>query len=305
MRNCSIDSTLVTCRYQAYDITAMRSLFSHRMTSHVQLLKPAGCSVVSAMDYYTILAVPILIAILWHFTANLSRTSHPHFTNKSILLLIAHPDDEAMFFSPTLLALTAPNSGNHVKILCLSNGNADGLGKTREKELKASGETLGLRSRDDILVLGSPDFVDGMKTVWEVEKIAEVLSQAFSPPQQKGKEQKTTDRPKATIDVLITFDHFGVSSHPNHIALYHGARHWLNELIKGKPGWRYPVELHTLTSISITRKYVSRLPSARCRRSRGCWRASCNCGRRGPCHWRWNILLRSSLRFRLRSGRQL
>ncbi|KAI4272018.1 MAG: hypothetical protein LQ337_005599 [Flavoplaca oasis] len=209
------------------------------------------------MDYYTILAIPILISTLWLLTANLSRTSHPHFTNKSIVLLIAHPDDEAMFFSPTLLALTAPNSGNHIKILCLSNGNADGLGKTREKELIASGQILGLRSRDDILVLDSPDFVDGMNTVWEVEKVAQVLRQAFSPQQKKGKEQKTTDGPKATIDILITFDRFGVSSHPNHIALYHGARHWLNELMKGKQGWRCPVELHLLTSISITRKYIS------------------------------------------------
>ncbi|KAL8893424.1 MAG: hypothetical protein Q9192_005282 [Flavoplaca navasiana] len=209
------------------------------------------------MDYYTILALPILISALWLFTANLSRTSHPNFTNKSIVLLIAHPDDEAMFFSPTLLALTAPGSGNHVKILCLSNGNADELGKTREKELVASGQILGLRGRDDILVLDSPDFVDGMNTVWEVEKVGEVLSQAFSPQPQKGREQKRTDGPKATIDVLITFDRSGVSSHPNHIALYYGAKHWLNELMKGKQGWRCPVELHTLTSISITRKYVS------------------------------------------------
>jgi len=42
--------------------------------------------------------------------------------NKRICLLIAHPDDEAMFFAPTVLALTEPALGNHVKILCLSSG---------------------------------------------------------------------------------------------------------------------------------------------------------------------------------------
>ncbi|KAL8648746.1 MAG: hypothetical protein Q9226_005869 [Calogaya cf. arnoldii] len=210
------------------------------------------------MEYYTILAIPILISTLWLFTANLSRTSHPHLTNKLIVLLIAHPDDEAMFFSPTLLALTAPDSGNHVKILCLSNGNADSLGKIREKELVASGETLGLRSRDDILVLDCPDFIDGMKTIWDVEKVADVLSQAFSSPQQqKHKDHMAADAPKATIDVLVTFDRFGVSHHPNHIALYYGAKSWLNRLMEGKRGWRCPVELHTLTSISIVRKYLS------------------------------------------------
>ena len=52
-----------------------------------------------------------------------SAAAHfPTLRNKRICLLIAHPDDEAMFFAPTLLALTAPETGNHVKILCLSKG---------------------------------------------------------------------------------------------------------------------------------------------------------------------------------------
>ncbi|KAI4132631.1 MAG: hypothetical protein LQ338_000571 [Usnochroma carphineum] len=208
------------------------------------------------MDIYTTLAVPILISTLWLLTANLSRSSNPHFTNKRICLLIAHPDDEAMFFSPTLLALTDPNSGNHVKILCLSNGNADGLGQVREKELMASAETLGLRSHEDVLVLDTQDFVDGMHTRWDVEKIAEVLRQAFGGRTER-KRDTDVDAPTATIDVLVTFDRYGVSSHPNHSALYYGAKAWLNGLMKGKDGWRCPVELHTLTSVSIMRKYVS------------------------------------------------
>ncbi|KAL8710039.1 MAG: hypothetical protein Q9220_005310 [cf. Caloplaca sp. 1 TL-2023] len=207
------------------------------------------------MELYTALAIPILISTLWLLTANLSRTAHPQFTNKSIVLLIAHPDDEAMFFSPTLLALTDPAVGNHVKILCLSNGNADGLGQIREKELIASAQALGLRTRDDVLVLDSPDFVDGMNTKWETEKVAEVLSQAFSPISMK--KRGDDGAPKATINVLITFDRHGVSSHPNHIALHNGAKRWLSDLMKGKEGWRCPVELHTLTSVSIGRKYIS------------------------------------------------
>lgn len=46
----------------------------------------------------------------------------PTLEDKRICLLIAHPDDEAMFFAPTVLALTKPETGNHVKILCLSSG---------------------------------------------------------------------------------------------------------------------------------------------------------------------------------------
>lgn len=208
------------------------------------------------MDVYTYLAIPILICTLWLFTANLSRSSHPHFTNKRICLLIAHPDDEAMFFSPTLLALTHPETGNHIKILCLSNGNATGLGQLREKELMASAEILGLRSGEDVLVLDSPDFVDGMDTKWDTEKIAEVLRQAFG-GQMAKKKDTDGDAPTATIDVLVTFDRHGVSRHPNHTALYRGAKVWLSGLMQGKEGWRCPVELHTLTSISIFRKYLN------------------------------------------------
>ncbi|KAI4173901.1 MAG: hypothetical protein LQ343_002669 [Gyalolechia ehrenbergii] len=207
------------------------------------------------MELYTALAIPILISTLWILTANLSRSSHPHFTKQRICLLIAHPDDEAMFFSPTLLALTDPNAGNHVKVLCLSNGNADGLGQVREKELISSAKILGLRGPEDVLVLDSPDFVDGMDTRWDVKKIAEVLRRAFSP--QNEKKGKSGDTPTATIDMLITFDCYGVSGHPNHIALYHGAKEWLRGLMKGREGWRCPVELHTLTSVSVLRKYVS------------------------------------------------
>jgi N-acetylglucosaminylphosphatidylinositol deacetylase len=51
-----------------------------------------------------------------------ASTAQSTIKNKRVCLLIAHPDDEAMFFSPTVLALTRPENGNHVKILCLSTG---------------------------------------------------------------------------------------------------------------------------------------------------------------------------------------
>jgi N-acetylglucosaminylphosphatidylinositol deacetylase len=44
------------------------------------------------------------------------------------LFVISHPDDEAMFFFPTLAALSKRCD---VTVLSLSNGGADGLGRTR------------------------------------------------------------------------------------------------------------------------------------------------------------------------------
>ncbi|KAL9037801.1 MAG: hypothetical protein Q9214_005542 [Letrouitia sp. 1 TL-2023] len=214
------------------------------------------------MDFYIILAIPILLPSLWLYTAHLSRTSIPTFRKKRICLFIAHPDDEAMFFSPTLLALTAPDLGNHVKVLCLSNGNADGLGKVRERELIASVKLLGLRSEDDVLLLDTPDFVDSMTTKWDRLKVADVLGRAFSPSVHKTNgrqafEKAGSNTSAATIDILITFDRHGVSGHPNHISLYHGAKEWLAAVSKVKKSWQSTVDLYTLTSVSLPRKYIS------------------------------------------------
>lgn len=60
-----------------------------------------------------------------------------------VLLLTAHPDDECMFFAPTLLALRDRVSVE-VFSLCLSVGNADGLGQTRRHELSRSLDVLGV-----------------------------------------------------------------------------------------------------------------------------------------------------------------
>lgn len=98
----------------------------------------------------------VVLPLLYIYTASVAQTRLPMLRNKRICLLIAHPDDEAMFFAPTVLALTRPENGNHVKILCLSSGNADGLGETRKKELVKSGLLLGLRDEKDVLVYDSP-----------------------------------------------------------------------------------------------------------------------------------------------------
>lgn len=41
---------------------------------------------------------------------------------KNILFLIAHPDDECMFFGPSIVSLTGKPNAN-VYLLCLSRGN--------------------------------------------------------------------------------------------------------------------------------------------------------------------------------------
>lgn len=62
---------------------------------------------------------------------------------RTALILTAHPDDEAMFFSPTIMGLK--NHGWEVRGLCLSTGNAEGLGAERVEELKRSYGVFGLQ----------------------------------------------------------------------------------------------------------------------------------------------------------------
>jgi N-acetylglucosaminylphosphatidylinositol deacetylase len=66
--------------------------------------------------------LPILFIAIWISLAQLVHIYLPSFHHKRVGILIAHPDDEAMFFSPTVIGLTNPFLKNHVKILCLSSG---------------------------------------------------------------------------------------------------------------------------------------------------------------------------------------
>lgn len=63
---------------------------------------------------------------------------------KSVLLVTAHPDDECMFFTPSIRNFI--NEGSRVDLLCLSTGNYDGMGQQRRGELERSCSILGISS---------------------------------------------------------------------------------------------------------------------------------------------------------------
>ncbi len=123
------------------------------------------------------------------FEAVQARPVEQHSQSRdNILLVIAHPDDEAMFFVPSLQHL---KQYFNVHVLCLSNGRCpagrcarwaqvhyiccaggfDGLGATREKELYASCISLGL-DRQHVTVLDEPDLRDGMQANWPPAVVA-------------------------------------------------------------------------------------------------------------------------------------
>lgn len=65
-----------------------------------------------------VLFINVVIPYIVHVLCRLRNTT---FTKvKEALLVIAHPDDECMFFAPTIIGLQ--ERGIKVNILCLSTG---------------------------------------------------------------------------------------------------------------------------------------------------------------------------------------
>jgi N-acetylglucosaminylphosphatidylinositol deacetylase len=93
-----------------------------------------------------------------------------------------------------------------------------------------------------------------MTVTWHPRLISNLLTAAFAP---KMASVSSKEAPQATIDAIITFDSHGISSHPNHISLHHGAHTFLKALMHRHAGWECPIKLYTLTTTSIFRKYIS------------------------------------------------
>lgn len=153
--------------------------------------------------------------------------------NKHIVIFTAHPDDESMFFAPTITELTKDNYNNHLHIICLSNGDMDGLGKIREKELQRAATILGVDSAKTL------DYVDDINVFWDTESVLGTITAEL----QFLKDQYKIEDSEITI---ITFDNNGVSKHPNHKSLY-------NALLDFKTV--SDITTYTLVSWNIVHKY--------------------------------------------------
>lgn len=116
------------------------------------------------------------------------------------LLVIAHPDDETMFFAPLLKMFVENNMPFY--ILCLSNGDHDHLGDIREHEMENLVSTI----HSDIMF---GDLEDRPGTMWSSADILPIVQKAIS---------------KWNIDVVFTFDEHGASGHANHISCFEAIR---------------------------------------------------------------------------------
>ena len=125
----------------------------------------------------------------------MSKSKKNFFDEKRIMLVIAHPDDEAMFFGPTLIAV---RDSSLLSVICLSTGplrfhflnnvflqifinilitgNADGLGSTRRQELLNSADFFGI-DRSLVHVIDHEGLQDGMDRVWSPATISRIVTE--------------------------------------------------------------------------------------------------------------------------------
>lgn len=149
----------------------------------------------------------------------------------NVLLVIAHPDDESMFFAPTILFLSS--EGHNLHVLCLSTGNADGNGNIRKEEIYQACAILKIPSQQ-VKILDHPDLQDGFDYSWDHQLIAAIVEKEIT---------------AHNIESLITFDKMGVSGHPNHCDINHGVCKLLQKSLQRIEAWE-------LMSTSIFRKYI-------------------------------------------------
>lgn len=205
-----------------------------------------------------ILIVTLLFVLLLLYAVR----SHPIplAPSSRILLLIAHPDDETMFFSPTIRALT--NAGHRVFVLCVSNGNFDGLGHLRARELSRAVVHLGI-SPSDVICLDYDDFHDN--DAWNRNALCQIVIRHVE---------------VLSADTVISFDPQGVSGHHNHISCHDALQTAYSHGAVPRD-----VQIFVLDTIPLWRKYIGMLDAlfsfssspffyvARFRDVAACWRA--------------------------------
>eukprot|EP00752_Nemacystus_decipiens_P014157 g12589.t1 len=152
-------------------------------------------------------------------------------------VVIAHPDDESMFYAPTLTALE--RRGLRAAVLCLSSGDFYGLGQTRKRELVKACGVLGVKE-GDIVVIEHPALQDGSTEAWPADTVASFVRDFVL---------------KFGIKTILTFDKGGVSGHPDHVAVNRGVALMLQTRGTANRGGNGTLDAFELVTTGMLRKY--------------------------------------------------
>ncbi|KAL2128274.1 hypothetical protein VTI74DRAFT_9423 [Chaetomium olivicolor] len=181
------------------------------------------------------LLVPVLLQwLIAYVVGSDARILPPQLlAAKNLLIVTAHPDDECLFFSPSILGVLDRNRDITGGLLVMSTGNNYGIGETRQKELQGSCKALGIHPQRCV-AMDHPELQDNPKVWWNTELIEEIVHQHVR---------------RWQVDAILTFDEGGVSGHLNHRAVSAAVRHY------AATNPEAPVAF-TLTTTSLLRKYT-------------------------------------------------
>lgn len=180
-----------------------------------------------ALTFYILIAHLALNNLQINSKENVTR----NFKNTTSVV-VAHPDDETMFFGPTILNLLESNTS--IVILCLSNGNAVGQGSLRELELVKVIESFG--PNVNLEMINDSRIQDSETSYWDPTLISRHIE---------------THVEKFSIQTLVTFDFHGVSGHVNHRSVNRAL-----QVFKGNPKYS-KIDILVLSSVNRIRKYTS------------------------------------------------
>ncbi|KAK0630944.1 putative deacetylase LmbE-like domain-containing protein [Bombardia bombarda] len=184
-----------------------------------------------------LLALVVPIVLQWlvaYLVGSDARILPPQLlAAKNLLIVTAHPDDECLFFAPSILGVLDRNKAMTGALLVMSTGNNYGIGEARKLELVGSCQSLGI-SEPRCVAVDHPDLQDNPKVWWDTALIERIVDDYVR---------------KWHIDAIITFDEGGVSGHINHRAVSAAVTKYAST------NTRAPVAF-TLTTTSLLRKYT-------------------------------------------------
>ncbi|KAM7374736.1 hypothetical protein PAMP_007377 [Pampus punctatissimus] len=174
-----------------------------------------------------------LLKSLKHVT-NILSSGEPNGADVRALIVTAHPDDECMFFAPTVIRLVELKASVH--LLCLSEGNYYNQGAQRKEELFNSCAMLGIPA-SRITITNHKKLPDDPKAEWNISLVSSVIVKHIR---------------AHSFNMVLTFDGRGVSGHANHTAIYKAVSHLATT-------GQVPNDccLLSLVTVGLFRKYIS------------------------------------------------
>jgi N-acetylglucosamine malate deacetylase 2 len=164
---------------------------------------------------------------------------------RSVLAVVAHPDDESFGLGGVIAALTA--AGSQVHVLCYTRGEASTLGQAEVADLRAA-RTAELRAAGTALGAASVRLLDyadgGLGSARQAELAGHVLRLA------------ARHKPQG----LLVFDETGVTGHQDHQAATAAAR--AAALMAGLPvlAWTLPAAIASRLTAETSQSFAGQRP---------------------------------------------